>query len=148
MLKLIHNAPEVVSRIRRLADLFPKALDRGLGKWVLRASRLSKDYLSGYGGTGIWQRHNIGGYPVPVRTGSLRRSDNYILPGRTKSGISTRHGQAALINTSVYAGPLHEGTGPHYRYGQRQFHVDAVRNSREAGIADIIGELRSARAAV
>ncbi|WP_167631564.1 hypothetical protein [Mariprofundus ferrooxydans] len=142
-----HNTPEIISRINRLAELFPKALDKGLGKWVLRANRLAKYYLSGEGGTGVWERHNIGGYPVPVRTGHLRRLQNYILPGRSKSGVSMRHGQGALIDTAAYAESVSEGTGTHSRYGKRRFQVDAIQNSHEAGIADVMDALRAARAA-
>lgn len=120
---------EVARRIGRRADLIKPALDRGLGKWVIRAHRESIRLLSGS------NADPAGAYPVPVRKGHLRRSEDYILPGTSKHGMRARSGQGFLVNTATYATVIHK---------DRRFQADAVQNTRKAGLRDMRAALHAA----
>jgi len=129
VLKPGSNALDVARRIGRRADRIKPALDRGLGKWVLRAHRESLRLLSGSNADAA------GAYPVPVRSGHLRRSEDYILPGRSKHGLRAGSGQAFLVNTAIYATTIHR---------DRKFESDAVQNTRKAGLRDMRAALHAA----
>jgi len=142
MLKTTSNIKSFTRRMDAIAKRIPKALDKGLSRWAVLAHKDAMSNLSGPGGTGIFEEHNLGGYPVPVRTGHLRRSEGYVLPGSSKHGITARHGQAYLVNTAVYAKKIHEAkTG---KFSPRPFIDDAINTSRRAGMDGISKALREA----
>ena len=117
------------SRMAAIEKRLPKALKRGLGKWVLAAHKEAHRLLSGSNSDAA------GAYPVPVRTGNLRRLENYVLPGRSKAGITARDGEAFLINAAIYATTIHK---------DRPFASDAIEATRNEGMKGITAELRQA----
>jgi len=132
MLKTTSNIKSFTRRLDAIAKRIPKALDKGLSSWAVLAH---KDALKNLSGPGLKKSNVPGGaYPVPVRTGQLRRSEDYVLPGRSKHGITARHGQAYLVNTTAYASEVHDGKGRHVRFGKREFAADAIQSTRSEGL--------------
>lgn len=132
-MRTVSNVKQFIRRMKVLEKSMRKALDRGLIKWTLKANKQSKKNLSGQGGRGINAKRNVGGYPVPVRSGDLRRADDYVLPGRSNSGIVARSGEAFLFNTEIYANKIHN---------EHPFEKDAVDMTRGEGIKAMTDELR------
>lgn len=120
--------------LRRMAVPPRDAVDRGLARWAVAAHRAAHDLLGGSGAPG--------GMPVPVRTGHLRRSEDYVLPGRSKHGVSASSGMAVLINTAAYAHAVHEGTWTQRAHGTRPFQVMAVQSTEDAGMRAMAAEIR------
>lgn len=129
---------------------FLNGLDPRIGKvfqsetrrWVLAAHRASLKNLSG---AGLKSSKAPGGaYPVPVRTGHLRRSEGYVLPGLSKHGLSAGAVSGLLVNTAVYASNVHEGTHRHEGFGARPFQQDAVDETRGAALERMLVGMRRA----
>ncbi len=148
MIRFRNNAAAESARLARVSRIIPDVLDKALARWALLAHRSSLEKLSGEGSkyqmvtSKAGRRYKRrphgkapagGTVPVPVRTGQLRRSESYVTPGHTKSGLSARHGQAALFNSARYAHAVHEGAGPHSAFGPRRFVRDAINDTRKDG---------------
>jgi len=142
MLKTTSNIESFTRRMDAIAKRIPNALDKGLSRWVVLAHREAMRNLSGPG----LKKSNVpgGAYPVPVRTGHLRRSEDYVMPGRSKHGIAAPHGQAYLVNTAAYASDVHDGMGRHVHFGKREFAADAVSATRRAGLDAVSLAIRAA----
>lgn len=132
----------------------PHAVKRALERFGEGIDRESSEFLKGSGAKGRsievtskktgkkyfkWEKQTIsaGGYPVPVRTGHLRRSLDWLKPGKTKS--MTRHGEkhdigsftagpneVVIYNAAIYANVIHEGKGSSAKYGPRRYLTDAL----------------------
>ncbi|WP_305046330.1 hypothetical protein [Geoalkalibacter sp.] len=124
-----------------MASQAPAALRKGLRRIAEGAHRHAFDWLSGAGAqaSGV----AAGGYPVPVRTGHLRRSLDFIGPGETRAagGEVWRTGdlEAVLFDSAAYSGAIHDGTGSSRKFGPRAFLVDGVESfDRAEGIVAVL----------
>jgi len=120
VIRIDSNAGQTETKIKHMMVDVHRGLDAGLADLAEFGHYEVLKNLSGKAGAAP------GSDPIPVRTGHLRRSEDYILPGRAKSGITTKAGQAMLVNTASYAHAIHEGNGPHAVFGPRPFMEDAV----------------------
>jgi hypothetical protein len=117
---------------------------KGTSKQTTSKSR--KSYLK-------WEKQTVaaGGYPVPVRTGNLRRLLDWLKPGESKSGPAGtfKAGQAEVIiyDSAIYAGVIHEGRGSSAKFGPRRFLIDALGkfNQDNAIKASIEKEIQKAK---
>lgn len=94
---------------------------------------LSSNYLSG-GST------SAGSYPVPVRSGKLKRLLSALEPGRTKNGFITGPLQSMVFNSAPYSQTIHEGTDTSKKYGPRRYLTDALNRFNASGSIDMILE--------
>jgi len=127
---------EVEKKLQKIPAEVQKGLSLGLKQWVIKAHRAALSLLSGSGSDAP------GNYPVPVRTGHLRRSEDYILPGYSKHGESAGKLEGMLINTSNYAHIIHEGNGMQARHGARPWQVDAFEETQNDAMNDMLIAVR------
>jgi len=125
MITIDSNAGMATAKLKHMAVEVQRGLDAGLTEVVLFGHLIVLENLSGKASA------SAGSDPVPVRTGHLRRSEDYITPGRNKHGLTTAHGQAMLVNTALYAHAIHEGKGPHSVFGRRPFMQSAADRMRQ-----------------
>jgi len=139
----------VINGLKRFGDRVPGAVRRGLTASAKDIFSEAQKWLSGPGA----KKSNIpgGGYPVPVRTGHLRRSLNWLAPGRTKSvegeTFTAGHLEAVIYNSAAYAEDISEGYGSSRKHGKRPFLHDAFTsfnkgNKLKANIEKEIKKLR------
>lgn len=152
----------VIANLDRWAKEMPHAVDRGLKRIVRGLHRTAFEWLSGAGGMSKKQRagtwgftkrsgervehalyEGAGGYPVPVRTGHLRRMLDWLDPGESKTGdagtFTASPHEAVLFDSAVYARTIHEGLGSSRKFGPRRYVTDALeRFDRGGEIASII----------
>lgn len=78
-----------------------------------------------------------GGYPVPVRTGNLKRLLNFVDPGQTKGtgGVSFTAGplEAVVYDSAEYASVIRFGTGSSAKFGPRDYLTDAFDKFNQFG---------------
>jgi hypothetical protein len=157
----------------------PEAIDRGLTTVVEKAHEEAFKLLSGPGRKKVrlknkksykYQDGNVerrmkrktrrlgqsdmlgarpGSYPVPVETGHLRRSLDFVPPGRSKTAegqtFRAGPGEAMLFDSAEYARVIldpKQGESSH-RHGPRPFLTDAIERVDIVGIleAEIVREL-------
>lgn len=112
-------------------DKFPDAIKNGLNEIGKRIMRNASQYLKGKGA----KASNItpGQYPVPVRTGHLRRSLNYASPSsNAKIGNkveSIDDDKVLIFNSAEYAKIIHEGEGSSKKYGRRPYLEDGYKDT-------------------
>lgn len=94
------NADRVAALFRERAGRWATALSRGLARALALVDGAAQDNLSGAGAPGS--------YPVPVRTGNLRRSQGMRLLSPT-AGL--------VFNTARYAAAIHGGLQPVKHHG-------------------------------
>ena len=141
----------LINNLETLSANVPKAIQRGLSRIVKGVHRAAFDYLSGPGGAGSTQRREAregertgfdnkttgkrvgfsllegaGAYPVPVRTGNLRRLLDYVEPGHSKGSFSASPDEAIVYDSAEYARVIREGTGSSAKYGPRDYVVDGL----------------------
>lgn len=87
------NAGKLAQRYGDRAFGFATAIKRGLVAIATRVDRAAVKNLSGSGAAGP------GSYPVPVRTGHLRRAE----------GFDVQATRATVFNIAAYARAVHEG---------------------------------------
>lgn len=127
----IGGTKELVSRLDRLiGPEVGKAVDRGLKKGAINIYRGAFRNLSGSSKTAP------GSYPVPIRTGNLRRLLNFVPPGKAKTsdGVTvkaTKH-EALIYNVASYAKSIHDGVGASATHGKRAFLMDAYTKADKA----------------
>jgi len=127
---------EVEKKLQTIPKKINPALRVALRQWVIKAHRAALSLLSGSGSDAP------GSYPVPVRTGNLRRLESYVLPGFTKHGETAGKFEGMLINTSNYAHAIHEGNGMHARHGARPWQVDAFEETQNDAMNDMLIAVR------
>jgi hypothetical protein len=146
----------ILSGLNQLAgEGIPAAIDRGLirsGEGVFSSAFA---FLSGPGGaakvpaggkkvatdyTGFTKKSGedamfrtyagAGAYPVPVRTGMLRRLLDWLHPGQTKTGpagsFSAGRHEVVIFDSAQYHASIHEGFGSSAKFGPRRFLTDGL----------------------
>lgn len=103
----------------------PKGVEHGLSTIARHVFRQAHQFLSGV------QKDPPGSWPVPVRTGHLRRSLNWLEPGESKT---TEAGtfeagplQAVVYDSAIYAYPIHEGRGSSAKFQSRPYLTEALK---------------------
>lgn len=113
----------VVSNMTGLAGEMPNAIKRGVTRIAKGVHREAYAWLSGAAGA-------PGGYPVPVRTGHLRRMLDWLQPGQSKTAewgtVSAATNEAVVYDSAIYSDVIHEGKGSSAKFGPRQFLTDAL----------------------
>jgi hypothetical protein len=126
-LQIIVGSELVVKGLWRLGSGIPDAITEGLTKSAKAIHRSAFEYLSGPGA----KKSNVpgGGYPVPIRTGHLRRLLDFVPPGKSKSktGKTFTAGpmEAVVFNSAEYASAIHDGAGSSKKFGRRPYLDDA-----------------------
>ena len=89
-----------------------------------------------------------GGYPVPVRTGNLKRLLDWLDPGETKGVFSAGQMEVVVYDSALYASVIHQGTGSSAKFGPRPFMTDALNKFNQGnGISGILNTEISAEIA-
>lgn len=135
----------VIAGLQAMGPKIDKAIKRGLTRSAKGIYDDAFQWLSGAGGvyetrtskkSGRQYRRKIadtvrGGYPVPVRTGHLRRMLNWLKPGATKQTerqtFTAGPFESVVYNAAQYSEAIHEGKGTSARYGARPFLTDALK---------------------
>ncbi len=139
----------VIAGLGKLTGELQGAANRGLERSVTGIYGLAYGFLSGAGGadknkrndyTGFTKKsgegvmfrsyEGAGGYPVPVRTGDLRRHLDWLKPGESKTGpagtFAAGQNEAVIYNSEEYANVIHGGYGSSAKFGPRPFLTDAL----------------------
>jgi hypothetical protein len=136
----------VINNLERIADELPEAVNRGLTTIGAGIFDRARAWLSGTGAKGTtknrkWTPQQIdpGGYPVPVRTGWLRQSLNWLHPGESMSGdagsFTAGPFETVIFDSALYARVIREGTGSSAKYGARDYLTDGFTAfSSEVGV--------------
>lgn len=74
-----------------------------------------------------------GGYPVPVRTGNLKRLLDFVYPGQSKGEFQAGPMEAIVYDSAEYARVIHAGTGSSAKFGKRAYLTDALAKFNESG---------------
>lgn len=149
----------LIDGLNKLAAEMPKAIDRGLVRVAKGIHREAHVWLSGAGGvyetktskkSGKQYRKKVanteaGGYPVPVRTGNLRRMLDWLKPGESKQGeagtFTAGPHEVVIYDSAEYANVIHEGKGSSAKFGPRRYLTDALEKFNQgARIASILQE--------
>lgn len=137
----------ILEGLNRLAAEMPAAVRRGMERAAKGIYRDASAWLKGPGSkTSVRKKvkgSQAGGYPVPVRTGHLRRSLNWLKPGETKTGdagtFTAGPNEVVIYNSAVYANAIHEGKGSSAKFGPRRFLTDALEEFNQGiGIKSVI----------
>jgi len=137
----------IIEGLSKYAHEVPGAIKKGLTRSAKGIYNDAFLYLSGPGAKGIskevtskktgkkylkWTKQFIpaGGYPVPVRTGHLRRMLDWLKPGETKTNkygaFRAGANEVIIYDPIPYAKPIHEGTWTQRRHGKRPFMTNAL----------------------
>lgn len=124
----------VINGLQRFENALPGTLQRGLSKIARGVHREAFDFLSG-------AMDDTGGYPVPVRTGHLRRNLDWLDPGETKTADGETYAagplEAVVYDSAIYADVIHAGHGSSANHGPREFLDDALETfNRKKGVQD------------
>jgi len=141
----IQGEKVIIEGLNKLADEFPQAIIKGITRSAISIYQQAYQWLSGSGAQGTskevtsrtgrrylkWQKVSVasGGYPVPVRTGWLRRMLNWLKPGESKTGeagtVQAGPNEVIIYNAAAYGTAIHEGLGSSKKFGPRKFLTDA-----------------------
>jgi hypothetical protein len=152
----------VIAGLNKIADEMPNAIKRGLKRVAAGIYAIAYQWLSGAGGqtksyTREWSAGGgevrskktygaaPGGYPVPVRSGNLRRLLDWLNPGETKSGdigtFTAEDNEVVIFDSASYASDIFLGKGSSAAYGPRDAVSDAFQMfNRGAMIETVMGE--------
>lgn len=147
----------VIAGLQAMGPKIDKAIKRGLTRAAKGIYDNAFRWLSGAGGiyetrtskkTGKEYRRKVasilpGQYPVPVRTGHLRRMLNWVKPGASKSaeGLTFTAGpfESVVFDAAKYSEAIHDGKGSSSQYGPRPFLTDALKRFNQGdGIKNIL----------
>lgn len=155
----------LIQGLNQFAAELPGTVRKGLKNVVRGIHPLAMAFLNGAGGVGRKsqitgpsrgftkksgeqvnfkpQLSNAGGWPVPVRTGNLKRLLDWVDPGQTVTSngatFSAGNMEVVIFDSAEYANPIHEGTGSSLKFGPRRFLTSALsRFNTTVGIANII----------
>jgi hypothetical protein len=152
----LDNGKVVIEGLRSLAQGVPGAITRALTTSAKGIYRFAFQYLSGPGGaskkvrtdyTGFTKAsgekvsfrsyRGAGGYPVPVRSGYLRKMLDWLKPGEAKSAgglaFAAAGNEAVIYDSAEYANAIHEGRGSSRQYGKRPFMTNALERFNQGG---------------
>lgn len=121
----------ILEGLNKLAAEMPKAIDRGLNTVAKGIHRAAYDFLSGHGSKASTKKGAYaGGYPVPVRTGHLRKQLDWLKPRTSKTGdvgtFTTGEHEVVIYDSALYADVIHEGKGSSASYGRRPYLQNAL----------------------
>lgn len=156
--KFTMDARGVIQGFKKLAERLPEAAYRGLRRIAVGVFDNAHQWLSGAGGgtrgyKNVWSATGYqrvktkmgaapGGYPVPVRTGHLRRSLAWLAPGASKSGdvgtVSAGRDEFIVFNSAAYASDVFLGKGRHAAFGPRDALKDALDMFNQGANAEMI----------
>lgn len=155
------NEKIVIEDLGAFAENFRPATMRGLERAAAGIFELAHDWLSGPGGGTVTYKREWsaggevrrkkkygnppGGYPVPVRTGHLRRSLAWLGPGESKTGdvgsVTAGDDEFIIFNSASYALAVFLGLGSSSAYGPRDAIADAfMMFNHGGGIQRLISE--------
>ncbi len=134
----------IIAGLQSLSAVLKPVINTGLSKVAAGIYDAAYDWLSGPGGlyetrtnkSGKTYRKKTGDYlpgqyPVPVRTGWLRRMLYWLKPGTTKTHgditITTGTLEAIVGNAAAYAETISEGKGTSARHGRRPYIEDGLK---------------------
>lgn len=126
------DSGDAAERFRARARGFMAAVHKALQRVVIEVNREQVANLSGSGAG------EAGSYPIPVRTGNLRRSADWGFLDEQTAFVTAGGAQAP------YAFQVHEGLGTSSRYGRRPFQDRAA---QDTDVAAIIGDTLEAELA-
>ncbi len=132
MSSMSSNARQVAQIFADRAGRWDSALAKGLRRAVVTVEIHATDLLSGSGAPGS--------YPVPVRTGNLRRSEGSQIVSKTSGIVFNDAGYARAIHSGEIAVGF-KGRG-RKRVRARPFHDDALKQARPGEI--IFNAMRAA----
>jgi hypothetical protein len=135
----------IIEGLSKLAPELQPAMMRGLSRAAVSIYRQAFQWLSGAGAhreiktskkTGKQYSKKImdtaaGGYPVPTRTGWLRRMLNWLKPGESKTGdvgtFTAGPNEVVIYDSAAYARAIHDPKPGEssYKFGPRRFLIDA-----------------------
>lgn len=85
-----------------------------------------------------------GGYPVPVRTGNLKRLLDFVNPGQSKESgsfsFSAGNMESIIFDSAEYASVIHDGRGSSAKFGPRPFLTDALNKFNQGGYMEALFE--------
>jgi len=121
----------------------PGAIKRGLRRIAAGIHAIAYQWLSGPGAKKSYV--SGGGYPVPVRTGHLRRMLDWLAPGDSKSGdigaFTAGDDEVVIFDSASYAPAIFLGRGSSDKFGPRDALRDALDYFNHGGqIQQILGE--------
>ncbi len=137
----------VINGMKQFVADIPNITGQGLKKAVRGVHRYAMDFLNGAasvsapttGKKSVKVALPGGGYPVPVRTGNLKRLLDFLDPGQSKGGFTAGPMEAIIYDSAEYASVIHEGTGSSAKFGKRPFLDDALaRFNQGNGIASTV----------
>lgn len=134
----IVNEKVILEEIRSLPQSTDRAVARALARVGQGIFRHASHWLSG-------KKRNTGGFPVPRKTGHLRRMLAWVKPGKTKSKggdtVSAGPDETIVYNTAAYADVIALGRGSSAKFGPRDFLQQALDDFNQGNrIARIIDE--------
>jgi len=155
----------LIEGLGQFIEEMPGTIRKGLKKIVRGIHPLAMAFLNGVGGAGRKaqitgpsrgftrksgetvnfkpQLSGAGGWPVPVRTGNLKRLLDFLDPGQTitAGGMTFTAGdmEVVLFDSAEYANVIHEGLGSSRKFGPRRFATSALsRFNTTVGIANTL----------
>lgn len=134
----IQNEKVILSGLDTLADRFPAAVNTAFTKAAKLTAKYANHWLSG-------AKEPAGAYPVPVKTGWLRRMLNWLKPGETKAidgeTIVAGDMEAIVYDSAAYATTVFLGKGSSAKFGQRNAIIDAFKQFNGGDAGNKLGEL-------
>jgi len=131
----VYGNQAVVANLAAVRRYMPVAIDRGLANIARHIHRRAIRLLNNKGKKG--SQVPPGEYPVPVRTGHLKRSLDWLEPGESKDTevgrFRARHGEAVVFDSARYAMAVHEGLFTHTKFGRRPYAEDALEEFARSG---------------
>lgn len=153
----------IIEGLQGLSRDMPNVIGRGLSNVAMGTYANAFKWLSGAGGVakkkaltgpirgsrgftkksgeqvGFSVMQGAGAYPVPVRTGNLRRLLDWLQPGASKDGFSAGPMEVIIYDSALYASVIRDGTGSSAKFGKRDFLTDAFNQfNAGAGVAGTI----------
>ena len=166
------NNKVVLDGIQQLGDNYKPAAMRAVERAAAGIYEGASRWLSGRGGAGKKKRRDYigftkrrsgvddhgpgeivqfrsyvdsGGYPVPIRSGWLKKELAWLRPGESKSGevgsVTAGEDEFLVFDSASYALAVFEGFGSSAKYGPRNAIMDAFEYFNHGGqIQQLVGE--------
>lgn len=127
-IKVIIDDRKLRRKIRVFGFRIHGAVKRGISKSTRGVFAEALKWLSGSGAKA--SNAPAGGYPVPARTGHLKRSLDWLEPGTSKTAgdrtFSAGPFEGIVYDSAEYADVIHEGKLSSKKYGARPYAEDAL----------------------
>jgi hypothetical protein len=167
----LDNGNVVIEGLKHLSREIPGAISRALTTSAKGIYRFAFEYLSGPGGASKKVRNDYtgfktaggdkvkfrayrgaGNYPVPVRTGYLRKMLDWLKPGETKIAgrlvFAAAGDEAIIYDSAEYSRAIHEGLGSSRKFGKRPFITNGLQRFNQGGKIrqNLLDEIQKAKA--